>query len=263
MSATSPPAGDAAVAEIIACAQSTLAAPNARIALCSDLDVARTKPPASAGPVRRLAGPVGRAAWERASGGADFRHLVAEGFLEPAAGRYMIDFGSYAEICADGVTFSGRSGRSLQTVRPASRQEGIVLWLLRLLPGITGARFEDTETLRGTSCRKYTVWVDMTRVAAAGLPPPPGIDSRQPSVLGLTVWIDGRHVRRVRFEDRAPKNLEPEQRASVAKILTLELWDFAVRKEELDWSRLSRFRTPPVPSQAPNPREQSRGQGSA
>jgi len=64
-------------------------------------------------------------------------------------------------------------------------------------------------------------------------------------VLVLTVWIDGRHVRRVRFEDRAPKDLRAEQRASVAKVLTLELWDFGVLVQELDWSRLPNFRTPP------------------
>jgi hypothetical protein len=167
----------------------------------------------------------------------------------------MIDFGSYAEICVDGVTFGGRSGRSLQTLRPASRQEGIVLWLLRLLPGTTDARAEPAETIRGTLCRPYAVRVEVTRTAAAGgrawLPPPSGVDSKQPPVLVLTVWIDGRHVRRVRFEDRAPKDPQHEQGASVAKVLTLELWDFGVLVQELDWSRLPNFRTPSrLPPQA-------------
>jgi hypothetical protein len=249
MSVTNSPSGDSAVAEIAACAQRTLAASSARIALFSDVDVVRTKPSARPGTAGRLARLVGRAVWGRVSGGADFRHAAAEGFLEPAVGRYMIDFGSYAEICADGVTFGGRSGRSLQTLRPASRHEGNVLWLLRLVPGTTDARLEGAETLRGSLCRKYTARVEVPRAVAAsgtsGLPPQSGVVSPQPPVLALVVWIDDRHVRQVRFEDRVPKDLRAEQRTSVAKVLTLELWDFGVLVQELDWSRLPDFRTQP------------------
>lgn len=191
---------------------------------------------------------VGKAVWERVSGGAEFGHGAAEGFLEPTAGRYMIDYGSYAEICAEGVTFGGRSGRSLQTLNPSSRQEGDVLWLLRLLPGTTDARLEGAETLRGASCREYTVSADVARAAAAagrtGLPAPSGVDPGRPPALVLTVWIDGQHIRRVRFEDRAPKDLKAPQGGSTAKVLTLELWDFGVPVQELDWSRLPNFRTP-------------------
>jgi hypothetical protein len=256
------PPGVGAVGEIIACARTTLAEPSARIAHRSDFEVTRTEPRASPGPVGRLVMLAGKALWERVSGGADVRHAAAEGFLEPASRRYMLDFGWYAEIGADGVTFSGRSGRSLQGLRPSSRHEGDVLWLLKLLAGTTAARLEDTETLRGTPCRKYALHVDVARAAAADgraeLPLPSGLNSPQPPVLALTVWTDGQHIRQVRFVDRLPKNLQPGQPASTSKVLTLEIWDFGVPVRELDWSRLPNFRTPPLPDdQPPDPREQS------
>ncbi len=160
----------------------------------------------------------------------------------------MIAFGAYAELCSDRVTFGGLSGRSLQALRHPTTQEGDVLWLLRLLPGATDARLESAETLRGTSCQRYAVRAEVARAeaaAGAGLPAPSGVDSGQPSVLVLTVWIDGQHIRRVRFEDRAPKDLQPEQGDSgVSKVLTLELWDFGVPVDDLDWSHLPDFQTP-------------------
>ena len=199
-------------------------------------------------PLGKLVRRAGRAFWERASGGKAFGHGAAEGFLEPAASRYMIDFGSYAEICADGVTFGGRSGRSLHTLRPYSKHEGDVLWLLRLVPGTTDARPEGTETLHGTSCRKYSAHVEVQRAAAAsarpGLGPPSGVDFTQPPTLVLTVWIDGLHIRRVQFADGAPRQTRPAQGGSVRKILTLDRWDFGEPVRELDWSRLPTFRSP-------------------
>jgi hypothetical protein len=242
--AAAPP--DDAVAEIINCALSTLAAPSARIARRSDFEIARTEPLTNAGPVGRLVVLASKALWKRVSGGLDIRHAAAEGFVEPAARRYMIDFGAYAEIGADGVTFGGRSGRLMQGLRPSSRREGDVLWLLRLLPGTTDARLEDTETLQGTPCREYAVHVDVARAAAADgraeLLPPAGVDSPQPPVLGLSVWVDGQHIRQVRFVDSQPKDPQPGQSASAAKVLTLEIWDFGVPVQNLDWSRLPSFR---------------------
>jgi hypothetical protein len=223
-----------------------LAERGARIALRSDFEITRTEPLANAGPVGRLVILAGKTLWKRVSGGLDIKHAAAAGFIEPAARRYMIDFGSYAEIGADGVTFGGRSGRSLRGLRPSSRHDGDVLWLLRLLPGTTDARFEDTETLQGTPCRQYAVQVDVARAAEADrraeLLPPSGVDSPQPPVLGLSVWVDGQHIRQVRFVDSQPKGPQPGQSRSGAKVLTLEIWDFGVPVHDLDWSRLPSFR---------------------
>jgi hypothetical protein len=235
---------DATVAEILAWAERTLADSSARIALRSDFEYSRPETQASPSPIGRLIGLAGKAVWELASGGKEFGHSAGEGFLEPAATRYMIDFGHYAQICKDGMTFGGRSGRSLQTLRPSSRHEGDVLWLLRLAAGATEAHPELSETLRGTLCRKYAVRSEAQRAAAASgrtaLLTPLGVNSRQPETIALTVWIDEQHIRQIRFEDRVGR----DQGGSGAKILTLELWDFGVPVRELDWSRLPTFRTP-------------------
>ena len=248
LDAAAAPATGVAVAEIIACADRTLAEPSARIAFRSDFESSAPVTHASPGPVRSLISLAGKAVWERVSGGKSFRHSAGEGFIEPAADRFMIDFGYYAQIGADGLTFGGLSGRSLQTLRPSSRREGDVLWLLRLIPGATDARPEGTEALHGTLCRKYAVRVEAQRAATASgraaLPAPLGVDSAQPPVLPLTVWIDGQHIRQVRFEGRVKSTPKPARGASSAKILTLELWDFGVQVRELDWSRLPTFLSP-------------------
>jgi hypothetical protein len=187
-----PGDGAAAAAEILACAGRTLAEHSARIAFRYDWDVSRVKPLAGdaargnrAHPVRALAKLAGRPIWERIGG--DAGHGAAVGFLQPAAGRYMIDFGSYAELGAGGMTYGGRPGRPVPGLRPHSKQEGAVLWLLRLLLGATHARLQDTEILRGTPCRKYAVRVDLGRAQAAtgaGLRAPAGVSAGQPLGAG-------------------------------------------------------------------------------
>jgi hypothetical protein len=48
------------------------------------------------------------------AGGLESEHLVGAGIAEPAQDRYMIDYGSWAVLHADGKTFRGPSGRALQ-----------------------------------------------------------------------------------------------------------------------------------------------------
>jgi hypothetical protein len=245
-------ADTAAVSEIAACAARTWAEPSARIEARHDWDVSRSQQPDGGdggwvpGPFSKLAWRVGRAAWKRLSGGAEFGHGRLEGFIELARSRYMIDSGSYAVLSADGETFSGRAGRSLRTLL-AERQEGTELWLLRLPLGVTDARPEGTETLRGTSCRRYAVQVELSRAEAAtgaDLRHPLNVDPLPSPVLALTVWTDGRHVRRVRFEEHG-QDRQPEAGGfTVAKALTVELWEFGVPVGALDWSRLPDFPAP-------------------
>ncbi len=69
------------------------------------------------------------------------------------------------------------------------------------------------------------------------------MSSGQPPELTLSVWIDGQHIRQVRFADYGPKDPDPEPRKDgVFKELTLELWDFGVSVAGLDWSRLPSIR---------------------
>ena len=53
----------------------------------------------------------------------------------------------------------------------------------------------------------------------------------------LMAWIDDEHIRRIQVEDRAANG-----RSTVSKTLTLELWDFGVPVDSLDWLRLPSIR---------------------
>jgi hypothetical protein len=66
------------------------------------------------------------------------------------------------------------------------------------------------------------------------LRPPPVERFEDLRALPVTVWIDGQHVRRIRFESRPPARL----------LATLDLWEFGDSVSGLDWSRLPTFRSP-------------------
>ncbi len=228
--AAAAPADGEAVEEIIARANSTLAARSARVGFRIDTDVVMPERPGrnSPGPAGRLARLAARAVWEHIAPGVDvaelrdaFAHQACEGFVEPAADRYMIDYGHYAVMCMAGKYFGGASGHPLQA-RHRDRRRGErlddPLRLLRLLQGATDARYVSDTALRGTPCR-----------ALAVRPGPPE----------LTVWIDDHHIRRIQFQERASS-----RQSSLSKNHALELWDFGVPVDGLDWSRLPNFHTP-------------------
>jgi hypothetical protein len=214
-------AGGVAASEIIARVGRTLAEPSAHIEFRTDLNVPPFERRGSPGPMGRLAKRAAKAVWARA-GGKEFGHSVGDGILEPAAGRYMIDYGWYAQISTGGRIAGGQSGALVQPRHfRAEERSGELLWLLRLLPRTTEASPAGDEIVRGTLCRKFAVTADS---------------------VPLTVWIDTEHVRRVQLEEHAQ---DPQPRGRhVSRELTLELWDFGVSVETLDWSRLPSFRTP-------------------
>jgi hypothetical protein len=228
LAAPASPGGAPPVREVIARAESTLAAPSARIELRVDTHIVRPQRQQRRrpGPAGRLARRAARAAWDRIAPGMDatrvrdaFLHQAGEGFVEPAAGRYLIDYGGYAEMCIDGRHFGGPSGHPLQPRHRQHRppkQAHDPLGLLRLLLAATGAQPGDDEMLRGTLCRTIIV------------------KAREAELM---VWIDDEHIRRILVEDRAADGT-----SSVSKILTLELWDFGVSVDSLDWSRLPSIR---------------------
>jgi hypothetical protein len=233
----------AAGEEVAACAARTLTARSVRIEVREDFDHSylktgerRRRQGGLLRPLGKLARLVLSAAWKRATRDLNFGHLLGEGVLQPSAGSYMIDYGSWAVLYRDGDFFGGRSGRRLETLDPwreFHRDE--VLWLLRLMRGTTEARVEGHETLRQTSCAKLTARVDMARASAlhpGGLRAPAVEHFEELLALPVTVWTDDRFIRRVQFDY--------EQK----KPLTLELWDFDVPTDELDWSRLPTFKSP-------------------
>lgn len=244
--------GAEAAREIVACAERSLSAASARIELHQELSFPGAEwpgPRGRRGLVLRLAGRLAKrlakAAWRHAARrveanrGLEFGHFVGEGIAEPARARYMIDYGSFAELHAEGRTLGGRSGRPLRDLHPlpGGGRVGEVLWLLRLLPGITDAALEGSDTLHGAACRRFSGTVDLARASAAsgeGLASPQVERFEELRALPVTVWIDGQHLRRIRFEQVTPAR----------HLTTLDLWEFGVPVENLDWSRLPTFRSP-------------------
>jgi hypothetical protein len=217
-------AGDAAVREIIARVNATLAAPSARIEYRRDAeaDPSERPQPRRPGLAGRLARRAARAAWERIAPGVDlaqlaegFTHQAGVGFVEPAARRYQIDYGAYAQAYRDGELFGGLPGAPLPA-NPGRPVEDDPLELLDLLRDALTASYEGEETLRGTICRAVAVHAGSA---------------------AFTVWIDGEHVRKIQSEWRGSR---PHQRGSVRT--TFELWDYGVAVGSLDWSRLPGFR---------------------
>jgi hypothetical protein len=232
-----PPASDtAAVDEVIARVNATLAAPSARFEYRRETDVAaqerqeRSRP----GPVGRLASRAARAVWERLSPEVNaaqlgemfreaMRRTLGVGLVEPAERRYQVDFGAYAQLYFDGQLWGGppgfplRAGNRDRQVKEAADDPLGVLGLLR---AVTQARYCGEETLRGTPCRALAV-----RAGAAA----------------FTVWIDDEHVRRIESEWHGRG---PHRGGSTKTTRTFELWDFGVPAGSLDWSHLPSFRSP-------------------
>jgi hypothetical protein len=146
----------------------------------------------------------------------------------------MIASARHAEIYIDGKRFGGRPGRPVRTFLypwPGGERSGEVLWLLRMLSGTLDARPAGYETVRGTSCRKFAARVGpgKTAVWADG---------------ELTVWIDGKHVRRIQLKQNwLPGPAGEPGDLGIFREVTLELWDFGVPVNKLDWSRLPSFPT--------------------
>ena len=119
------PAAPVTVGEIVARTDATLAAPSARIEFRVDLAQREPRPaPRTPGPIGRLVARSARAALARFAGedvaslGEAFAHPVAAGFIEPAAARYLLDYGHYATMSVDGKRLGGRSGALVQGRHP-------------------------------------------------------------------------------------------------------------------------------------------------
>ncbi len=236
---TAEPAADlaGALAEVIACAGRTLTAPSARLQIQTDTDLGRDPDERiprrrRRGPLGRLAGRAARAVWERAVPDTEpaevwqqFLHQFGSGFIEPAAGRYLVDFGGYAQVLVDGRRFGGLSGQPLgrrYEQRPHRFRRADPLDVLRKLQGATAAGWTGEERVGSTACRVALVTA--------------GSDE-------FTVWVDDQRILRFRTIERGEG-----RSVRATKTETVEFWDFGVPVDSLDWSRLPSFRTP-APSQ--------------
>ena len=219
-----------ALAEVIACAGRTLAASSARMQIRTDTDLGRIPerlPRRRPGRLGRLADRAAKRILGRVAPDLDaaeireqFLHQFGAGFIEPAAARYLVDFGGYAQVLVDGRRFGALSGAPLgprYELRPHRFRRDDPLDALRKLQRATAARWAGTEQVRWTTCRVVATTVD---------------DSE------ITVWLDGQRIQRLQTVERGSG-----RSALATKTETVELWDFGVAVDELDWSRLPSFRT--------------------
>jgi hypothetical protein len=168
LAAAEPAIGAEAVRELIVRVNRTMAASSARIEVRVDNEIILAERPE-----RRRPGPAGRlarAAWKGIASTRYatrlrdmFLHHAAEGFIEPAAGRYMIDFGGSAEMGVDGKRFSGRSGEPLQPRLqnhrvPGPHSAGRTPGVLMQLRGATDARSPATRRYAGHFVRCSPSW---------------------------------------------------------------------------------------------------------
>lgn len=228
-----------ALDEAVECAERTLAAPSARIRAGYEMDfsVPESKPRRRGGllrPLLRLAGAAARRGWNYV--GRSWSSFSFEGFIEPSRRRCMMASPKFAVLWRDAKRWSGNPGQPLSALTPA-RGSGAFLvdvwFLLDALRGLERATVEGEDDIRATACTRLAVRVDLGRASAAapdGIHPP-SVDRFEDLLeLPLTVSIDGTHVRRVRFEEEEP-----------SRSWEIELWDFGVATEGLDWSRLPAF----------------------
>lgn len=157
----------------------------------------------------------------------------AEGILDLANDRYMMDFGSYAMLVVGSQRWSGRSGRAVATLPEDDATMWDPPWLLALLEGVTAVDALGTEFVHGSWCRRFAVRADFARAADAtstDLLLPPGQHYSDLVGVPLDLWLDddGR-IRRVAM------------RTDLA-VLQLDLVEFHVQ-DAIDWSRLPTFRS--------------------
>jgi hypothetical protein len=161
-------------------------------------------------------------------------HQYGAGFIEPAAGRYLIDFQAYAQMLVDGRRYGGLSGQPLgprYEQRPHRNRRDDPFDSLRKLQRATAARWAGTERVRWTTCRVATVTAGAEEV---------------------TVWLGDQYVQRFRTVHRGSGRF-----GQATTTETTELWDYGVPVDELDWTRLPAFRTPGADDEASSARPPS------
>jgi hypothetical protein len=143
---------------------------------------------------------------------------TTDGVIDLRGRRYML-FGAYAQIYANGELRGGAPGRSLSSLTRSKDKSVVPLWLLDLLDGMHDAGESGTETLRGVSCRHLAPELDASQTL-------PSLWCAGPDALRPEVWVgEEGYIHRVEVY-------------AMDRTLGLELWDFGVPLDHLDWTRL-------------------------
>lgn len=225
-----------------------IAAETAHIIWTTDLLVKLPPARTDRGPVRtgiigvgKLAGKtVGEGLLRLMGGGSDFRHRTAEGIIDFAGRRYMIDHGRYAVVEIGDQSWTGRHGRALSTLPPLPAQPASPLWLIDLLDGITST--EEVGSEEATPMwRHFAASANLAEASAAspdGMLSPTQRRFEDLLELPVEVWLDTTDLlRQVRFtSDYQTDNI-------VTQTDTITLSGFGAGIEDLDWTRLPTFRS--------------------
>jgi hypothetical protein len=197
---------DAARDEVIARVEATLAAASAWI---------EVRKVVTAGPAR--------GGWDRVVP-EQARTLAgsAIGIVEPSARRFQYVVLKQRHSALAQVAFGldmplGLEPGPAPGTDSAPREDPLEL-LLRLRR-VTAARYAGEETVRETCCRKIAVTVGGARPA-------------------LTVWVDDEHVRQIQAVT-ATKAKRIAVTVVATTMVTVQLWDFGVPVDSMDWQRPS------------------------
>lgn len=143
--------------------------------------------------------------------------MSGEGFVEPSANRYQICLGELSAVFSGGQQFVGGAGKPVEEHNRAPQNHSY-LALLDSLRSANSAEFLGEDVVRDTPCRVLSIETE----------PDEGDVERHE----FTVWVDDAHVRRIR-DELVRSGLWGRTRSRT----TLELWDFGVPTDMLDWSR--------------------------
>jgi hypothetical protein len=148
--------------------------------------------------------------------GSDAR--TSQGVIDLTRRRYMLFDDEYAQLYSDGRLWGGGPGEKLVRWKGFREADPLALRPLDALQAVTRARKGGREQVRGTSCEMFACDVDAQRLFHEW--------RSQVSTLQMTVGVDGGgYVRRV-------------QAYADDRTWTIELWDFGLAAEDLDWTHL-------------------------
>ena len=219
----------------------TLAAGSARVKVTTEFPpIPSMRPEPALGAVKTVvwgaANFVGDRLWRLAGPTLDWRLQEFTGVIDFAGRRYsLVANAQFASLYVDEKEWTGLPGQAVDTVPLLGSNVPTPLWLIDVLAGVTDVHDAGTDPIRGTTCRRLAVTFDLSQASrdVAGGVGVPSV-ARFEDLLALTadVWVDDRHVRRVRFV----QGDETE---------TVDFWDFGVALADVDWTRLPAWRPPP------------------
>ena len=181
-----------------------------------------------AGVKRRFLGAIGRRLWRRVNRHGRFSTMSTRGVFDPAGERYQVHAGEYAVLRVGDRQWAGLARTPVAQCEPEAPHGLDPLWLFGLVAGVIEAWDAGAELVNGTRCHRYSLLVDLSQASARAphgraAPARPRFEALL--ALPVDVWLDDKHVRRVRYAEEHHSE-------------TLELWDLGLAPDEVDWTRL-------------------------